>query len=171
LRRGLEALMPIVLVGRFSSMAPCLRHGGAKASRPSFSWQCAGIGCLHLRGSQQRSFDVRGRGGTRGAGRPCFTSTQPHPISGGGAFGGRGGETMQEGWRHWRSCHGSGQILLSRGRSVDVGPIGFPNNVTTSRGPWPGPLNRSRRGVSSTTPNPSRMGQTSRIPMKSNFCI
>jgi hypothetical protein len=54
---------------------------------------------------------------------------------------------------------------------VDAGSTGFPNNVTTSRGPWPSPRTRARRGVASATPDPSRIGQTSRIPMESNYCI
>jgi hypothetical protein len=54
---------------------------------------------------------------------------------------------------------------------VDAGPTWFPNNVTTSHGPWPDPRTGARRGVASTTPDPSRIGQTSRIPMESNFCI
>ena len=55
--------------------------------------------------------------------------------------------------------------------AVDAGPTGFPNNVTMSRGPWPGPRTRTRRGVAPTTPNPNRIGQTNQIPMESNFCI
>jgi hypothetical protein len=59
----------------------------------------------------------------------------------------------------------------SAAAGVDAGSTGFRNDVTTSRGPWPDPQTGARRGVSSTTPNPSRIGQTSRIPMESNFCI
>jgi hypothetical protein len=50
-------------------------------------------------------------------------------------------------------------------------PQGSPNDVTTNRGPWPGPQTGARRGVASTTPNSSRIGQTSQIPMESNFYI
>jgi hypothetical protein len=65
------------------------------------------------------------------------------------------------------------KLDLSSGTSdhVDAGPTGFPNNVTASRGPWPGPQTGARRGVASTTPNPSIIGQTSRISMESNFYI
>jgi hypothetical protein len=52
-----------------------------------------------------------------------------------------------------------------------VGPIGFPSDVTIGRGPWPSPQAEARRGAASTTPTPSRIGQTSQIPMKSTFCI
>jgi hypothetical protein len=52
---------------------------------------------------------------------------------------------------------------------VDVGPTGFSNDMTTSHGPWPSPQTKARRGATSASPNPSRIGQTSQIPMKSNF--
>jgi hypothetical protein len=54
---------------------------------------------------------------------------------------------------------------------VDAGPIGFHSEVTTNRGPWPGPRAGARRGAASATPTPSRIGQTSRIPIESTFCI
>jgi hypothetical protein len=54
---------------------------------------------------------------------------------------------------------------------VDAGPIGFPNNMTMSHGPWPDPQTGARRGIASTTPNPSRIGQISQISTESNFCI
>jgi hypothetical protein len=41
---------------------------------------------------------------------------------------------------------------------VNTGPIGFPNNMTTSHGPWPGPWTRTRKGVAFTTPNVNRIG-------------
>jgi hypothetical protein len=53
--------------------------------------------------------------------------------------------------------------------SVDAGPTGFRSGMTTSRGPWPGPRTGARRGAASAIPNPSRIGQTSWISMKSNF--
>jgi hypothetical protein len=55
--------------------------------------------------------------------------------------------------------------------SVDAGPIGFPGDMTISHGPWPGPQMKARRGAMSATPNPSRIGHTSQIPMESNFYI
>jgi hypothetical protein len=41
---------------------------------------------------------------------------------------------------------------------VDAGPTGFPNDMTTSHGPWPSLQTRARRGITSTTPNLSRIG-------------
>jgi hypothetical protein len=61
--------------------------------------------------------------------------------------------------------------ILPKLNIVDTGPIGFPSNMTASRGPWLGPRTRARRGATSATPSPSRIGQTSRIPMESNFCV
>jgi hypothetical protein len=56
-------------------------------------------------------------------------------------------------------------------RHFDAGPTGFPSNVTIGHGPWLGPWTEARRGVAFATPTPSRIGQTSRIPMESTFCI
>jgi hypothetical protein len=53
---------------------------------------------------------------------------------------------------------------------VDAGPVGFPSGMTMSRAPWPEPRIGARRGAASATSNPSRIGQISRISMKSNFC-
>jgi hypothetical protein len=52
-----------------------------------------------------------------------------------------------------------------------MGPTGFPSDMATIRGPWPSPRIEARRGATSTTLNPSRIGQTSWIPIESNFCI
>jgi hypothetical protein len=52
---------------------------------------------------------------------------------------------------------------------IDVGPTRFPSDMAASHGPWPSPRIEARRGAASTTPNPSRIGQTSWIPMESNF--
>jgi hypothetical protein len=41
---------------------------------------------------------------------------------------------------------------------VDAGLIGFPSDVTTNRGPRPGPRAKARRGATSATPTPSRIG-------------
>jgi hypothetical protein len=54
---------------------------------------------------------------------------------------------------------------------VDVGPTGFPSNVTIGRGPWTGPRIEARRGAASATLTSSRIGKTSRIPVESTFCI
>jgi hypothetical protein len=54
---------------------------------------------------------------------------------------------------------------------VDAGPIGFPSEVTTNHGPWPSLRAEARRGAASATPTPSRIAQTSWIPMKNTFCI
>jgi hypothetical protein len=54
---------------------------------------------------------------------------------------------------------------------IDAGPTGFPSDMTMSREPWPSPWTGARRGAASATTNLSRIGQTSRIPMESNFCI
>jgi hypothetical protein len=48
---------------------------------------------------------------------------------------------------------------------VDVGPTGFSSDTTTSRGPWPGPRTEAEKGAATATPNPSRICQTSRIPI------
>jgi hypothetical protein len=45
---------------------------------------------------------------------------------------------------------------------VDAGLTGFPSDMTTSCGPWPGPWTGARRGAASAAPSPSRIGQTSR---------
>jgi hypothetical protein len=55
--------------------------------------------------------------------------------------------------------------------AIDAGPIGFPSDMATSQGPWLGPRTEARRGATFATPNPSRIGQTSRIPLESNFYI
>jgi hypothetical protein len=52
--------------------------------------------------------------------------------------------------------------------SVDAGPTWFSSNVTTSRGTWPSPQTEAGKGAASATPDPSRIDQTSRIPME--FC-
>jgi hypothetical protein len=54
---------------------------------------------------------------------------------------------------------------------VDAGPTGFRSSVTIGHGPWPGLRAEARRDAASATPTPSRIGQTSRIPMESTFCI
>jgi hypothetical protein len=54
---------------------------------------------------------------------------------------------------------------------VDAGPTGFPSNVTTSRGSWPGPRIEAERGAASATLDPNRIGQTSRIPIETTLCI
>jgi hypothetical protein len=46
-----------------------------------------------------------------------------------------------------------------------AGPIGFPSDTTTSHGPWPGTWTEAGRGAATVTPNPSRIGQTSRTPV------
>jgi hypothetical protein len=61
--------------------------------------------------------------------------------------------------------------LINLDVTVDVGPTGFPSDVTIGRGPWPGPQAEARRGAASATPTPSRIGQTSQIPMESTFLI
>jgi hypothetical protein len=48
---------------------------------------------------------------------------------------------------------------------VDVGPTGYPSDMTTSHGLWPGPRTEVGRGATTATPNPSRIGQTSRTPI------
>jgi hypothetical protein len=48
------------------------------------------------------------------------------------------------------------------GMTIDAGPTGFPSDMTTSRGLWPGPRTDVGRGATTATPNPSRIGQTSR---------
>jgi hypothetical protein len=48
---------------------------------------------------------------------------------------------------------------------VDAGPIGFPSDATTSRGPWPSLQTKAGRGVATTTPKPSRIGQTGWTPI------
>jgi hypothetical protein len=48
---------------------------------------------------------------------------------------------------------------------VNTGPIGFPSDMTTSRGLWPSPQTETRRGAATAIPNPSRIGQTSRTPI------
>jgi hypothetical protein len=58
---------------------------------------------------------------------------------------------------------------MIREESVDAGPTRFSSNVTTSRGP--GPWTKAGRGAASTTPDPSRLGQTSRITIENTFCI
>jgi hypothetical protein len=42
--------------------------------------------------------------------------------------------------------------------AIDVGPIGFPSNVTIGHGPWPSLWVEARRGEVSTTPTLSRIG-------------
>jgi hypothetical protein len=54
---------------------------------------------------------------------------------------------------------------------VDAGPTRFPSNVTINRGPWLGPQTEAGRGAVFATPDPSRIGQTNRIPIESTFCI
>jgi hypothetical protein len=54
---------------------------------------------------------------------------------------------------------------------INARPTGFPIDMTTSRGSWLGPRTGAKRGATPATPNLSRIGQTSRIHMKSNFCI
>jgi hypothetical protein len=49
--------------------------------------------------------------------------------------------------------------------SVDAGPTRFPCETTTSHGPWPGPRTEAGKGATTATPNPSRIGQTSRTPI------
>jgi hypothetical protein len=69
----------------------------------------------------------------------------------------------------WRDFSESDVVTSSSGTMgcrqclgpVDVGPIGFPSDVTTNRGPWLGPRAEARRGAASATPTPSRIGQTS----------
>jgi hypothetical protein len=56
-------------------------------------------------------------------------------------------------------------MILSNVVSVDVGPTGFPRDMITSRGLWPGPWTEAGRGAAIATPNPSRIGQTSRTPI------
>jgi hypothetical protein len=50
--------------------------------------------------------------------------------------------------------------------TVDEGPTGFSSNVTTSCGPWPGPRIEAGKGAASATSDPSRIDQTSRVPME-----
>jgi hypothetical protein len=54
--------------------------------------------------------------------------------------------------------------------AVDAGPIGFSSNVTTSHGPWSSPWIEAGRGAASATPDLSRIGQTSWIPIKGTLC-
>jgi hypothetical protein len=56
-------------------------------------------------------------------------------------------------------------------RLVDAGTTGFPGDVTIGHGPRLGPRAEARRGAASATPTMGRIGQTSRIPMESTFCI
>jgi hypothetical protein len=56
-------------------------------------------------------------------------------------------------------------MILSNVVSVDVGLIGFPRDMITCRGLWPGPRTEAGRGAATATPNPSRIGQTSRTPI------
>jgi hypothetical protein len=55
--------------------------------------------------------------------------------------------------------------------TVDAELTGFRSGVTIGRGPWPGPRAEARRGAASAAPTPSRICQTSRIPMESTFYI
>jgi hypothetical protein len=55
--------------------------------------------------------------------------------------------------------------------SIDAGPTGSPSDMITSHGPGPGPQTEAGRGTAIATPNQSRIGQTSRILMESNFWI
>jgi hypothetical protein len=41
---------------------------------------------------------------------------------------------------------------------LSMRPTGFSSDVTTNRGPWPGPRAEVRRGAASATPTPSRIG-------------
>jgi hypothetical protein len=47
---------------------------------------------------------------------------------------------------------------------VDAGPTRFPCDMTTSHGPWSGPRTETGKGATTSIPNPSRIGQTSRAP-------
>jgi hypothetical protein len=53
--------------------------------------------------------------------------------------------------------------------AVDAGPTKSPSDVTMSRGHWSGPQTEAGRGTTIATLNPSRIGQTSRIPIEINF--
>jgi hypothetical protein len=46
-----------------------------------------------------------------------------------------------------------------------VGPTVFLSDMTTSCGLWPGPRTEAARGAATATPNPSKIGQTSRTPI------
>jgi hypothetical protein len=65
--------------------------------------------------------------------------------------------------RWFRTRHGMQKRMNMVGRwklsmvSVDAGLTGFSSNVTTSRGPWPGPRIEAGRGAASATPDPSRI--------------
>jgi hypothetical protein len=45
---------------------------------------------------------------------------------------------------------------------VDAEPTRFPSDMTTSHGPWSSPRTEAGKGEATATPNPSRIGQTSR---------
>jgi hypothetical protein len=48
--------------------------------------------------------------------------------------------------------------LITTDVFVDAGLAGFPSDVTIGRGPWPSPRAEARKGATSATSTPSRIG-------------
>jgi hypothetical protein len=55
--------------------------------------------------------------------------------------------------------------VLEHEVSIDAGPTGFPSDMITSCGLWPGPRTKAARGAATATPNLSIICHTSRTPI------